>query len=247
LTVASRGRRGFLGRLGLGGEPAELASSALGDTIVSVRDRGGFREMVASAHGAELVWTRAALRDPSESGWPYVDLFHLAAVQARARQRALFIGCGGAVALRQFASVYPGLQMDLVERERSVIELARSWYALDAIPGLNVHVADGAEFVEGAAPASWDIVVIDAFDASEAASTLTRRPFLSALYRSLCPGGALGMNVIGTLDGPGPVRSLVDALRSSFDSVRMVPVLELDEAFSGSALRNVVVVATRKR
>lgn len=128
---------------GLTRRPEVLAVERVGGASVEVRDRDGFREMVARENGKELVWTRASLRDPTESGWPYIELLHLAALQARARGRALFVGSGGAVALRQFARAYPGVALDLVEREAQVVELARAWYGLDAIPGLTVHIAEG--------------------------------------------------------------------------------------------------------
>ncbi|HYO95046.1 MAG TPA: fused MFS/spermidine synthase [Polyangiaceae bacterium] len=222
-----------------------LASKRIGDTTVEVRDRGGFREMVACEGGEELVWTRASLRDPSESGWPYVELFHVAAIQAKARRRALFVGCGGAVAVRQFAKIYPGLAIDLVEREPQVIELARTWYDLDQIPGLSVHLADGAAFVKQAPPSSWDVAVIDAFDGSDPTAALSQGSFFAALGRALQPGGTSAVNVIGTLDGRGSVPELIRQLKSTFSRVRVVPVMGADEDYLPSTLRNVVLIASK--
>ncbi len=218
----------------------------VGDMVVRVRDRAGYREMVAARGSNELVWTRAALRDPGDSGWPYVELLHLAAIQARVRSRALFIGCGGAVALRQFARVYPGMALDLVEREAAVIELARRWYELDAIPRLSVHAAEGCAFLEGAPASRWDVVVIDAFDSSQSTQVWSAPGLVASLRRALCPGGAVAINVIGTLDGNGPVQELVDALSPSFEALRVVPVLHAAERYAPGALRNVVIVASRR-
>jgi len=241
----------LLGRLGSLWRPHVLATEHIGDTTIRVRDRDGYREMVACENGTELVWTRASLRDASASGWPYVELLHIAALQAKARRRALFVGCGGGVALRQFANLYPGLAIDLVEREAQVVELARAWYGLDDIPGLAVHVADGASFVQHAPPSSWDVAVIDAFDAFDALDAgdaphgLLRAPFFAALQRSLRPGGALAVNVIGTLDGHGPVRDVSACLKRFFRRIRVVPVMKGDEDYAPSALRNVVLIASK--
>ena len=49
--------------------------------------------------------------------------------------------------------------------------------------------------------------------------------------------------MIGTLTGDVPVRRVIDAARCSFEKVRVVPVMESDEAFSPRASRNVVVLA----
>ncbi|HLK40549.1 MAG TPA: hypothetical protein VKU41_27545 [Polyangiaceae bacterium] len=97
-----------------------------------------------------MIWTRAGLDDAARSGWPYIDLLHVAAGLARRRERALFIGCGGAVGPRQFAVSYPGIEIDVVESEDHVIELAKSFFGLDGIPRLTVHHAEGASFLEGA-------------------------------------------------------------------------------------------------
>ena len=221
------------------------ASERIGEITVEVRDRDGYREMVAREGGAELVWTRASLRDPSESGWPYVDLFHLAAIQAKARRRALFVGCGGAVAVRQFANLYPGLAIDLVEREPQVVELARTWYDLDKIPGLNVHIADGASFVKQALPSSWDVAVIDAFDGSDSTAALGQGSFFADVGRALRAAGTLAVNAIGTMDGRGSVGEVISKLRRTFSRVRVVPVMEADEDYLPSTLRNVVLIASK--
>jgi spermidine synthase len=223
-----------------------LASLETSSGTVTVRDRDGFREMVAtSAGGRELVWTRVELADATKSGWPYVDFFHLAAAAARQRRRALFIGAGGAVALRQFASVYPNIELDVVERDPAVIDLARRWFDLGAIHNLKVWLDDGADFVERAAAGCehrWDIAVIDAFDATEIAKPFTQRRFFSALRRVLAPGGAIALNLIAPLASPSPLHALLRSLETEFPRWRVVPVVSAQED-SLRASRNLVVIA----
>jgi spermidine synthase len=245
LRLAQEHTTALFRRLGQAYPPRPLARERIGELCVEVRDRAGFREMVARSADSELVWTRTNLSDPGESGWPYVELLHLAAIQAKARQRALFIGCGGAVALRQFAGVYPGIGLDLVEREARVIELARAWYGLDDIPGLTVHVADGADFATRAPAASWDILVVDAFDGSSSSAALSCAPFLSAARRLLRAGGALALNLLGTLDGQGSVAAAVRQLSRSFHRIRVVPVMGANERYCPSDQRNIVLIASR--
>lgn len=236
--------QGLLSRLGWGpGERVLERRRGLRETLL-VRDRAGFREMVASDAGSELVWSRAALSEPRVSGWPYLELFHVAAALAKQRRRALFVGCGGGVALHQFASVYPGLALDLVERDPAVLELARRWFALDALAALSVHVADGADFVVRARPATWDVALVDAYGAAEFDGPFATRSFFAALRRALTPDGAAAFNVIGALSGPGPVQAIVRLARAEFADVRMLPVLALSEEYAPSTRRNVVVVAS---
>lgn len=214
---------------------------------VTVRDVAGHREMVAFDDGGrELVWTRASLAEPSRSGWFYVELFHLAAARARHRGRALFIGCGGGVGVRRFAEVYPGLALDVVELDARVLDLASRWFGLGDIPGVTAHLADGAAFVASAAPATWDIAVIDAYDGVSLAAPLATEAFFFALRRSLRPGGAAAFNVIGALDGRGDVARVARCFKRAFGDVRLVPVLDPGEAYSPDARRNVVLLGSRR-
>jgi spermidine synthase len=204
----------------------ETARTAWGS--VTVRERSGFREMVARNGDTELVWSRVSLEDSRRSGWPYVDLLHLAPVLATTRGSALFVGSGGGVALRQFASAYPGMAIELVEREPVVLDLARRWFDLDSIPRLAVHVADGVDHVRRAPPAWWDVIVIDVYDASSFQQDFAVLDFLRAVRRALREGGALACNVIGTLGGQDAVAAFVASARHVFDDVRLLPVVDPD-------------------
>lgn len=233
-------------RLGLQGERI-LAKRDTAAGTLTVRDCSGFREMVATRDGRELVWTRAALSDPAVSGWPYIELFHVAAARAKERTRALFIGCGGAVAVRQFARMYPGIRIDIVDCDAEVIALALEHFALDAIPNVNIHIADGADYIERAPNACWDIVVLDAYDASDMGVAFSTRAFFATLARVLRPGGAAALNVIGTLTGPGPFERTHRALATELADVRIHPVTTVGERLAGDTLRNIVITAVRPR
>ncbi len=194
--------------------------------------------------GQEMIWTRAALHDGAKSGWPYIDLLHVAAGLARRRERALFLGCGGAVGPRQFALCYPGIEIDVVEPEVHVIELAQSFYGLGDIP-LRIHHAEGASFLDGSTEGSWDVIVVDAYEGHAVGDGLSGVSFFRALQGRLRPGGAFAFNVVGTLDGSGVVRSVLRAATSVFDDVRIVPVMTSTESYDPSTERNVILIGVR--
>jgi spermidine synthase len=213
---------------------------------LSVRDRDGFREMVAQGlAGSEMIWSRASLSDPSDSGWPYVDLFHVAAGLARGRETALFVGCGGAVGPRQFAVAYPGIRLDVVDSDPVVVDLARTFYRVDEIPNLALHVADGASFVARARPASWDVAVVDAYDGDALGDGIATPGFFDALRAALRAGGAIAFNLVGSLDG-AQLRTVVRAAGRSFDDLRVVPVMTAAESYRPGATRNIVLVGLRR-
>lgn len=221
------------------------ARTTEGTPAVVVRDRAGYREMVATDADGELVWSRAALDAPERSGWFYVDLLHLAAVRASHQRRILFIGSGGGVSVRQFARVYPGARLDVVEPDPRVVALAREWFGLDAVPNLTFVVDDGASFLRLATAATWDAIIVDAYDGSSLAAPLAGRAFFADAYRALRPGGGLAFNVISAL-GPGSAAAPIErtARAERFD-VRLVPVLDPGEIYSPSAVRNIVLLGRR--
>lgn len=219
-----------------------LARIADDEQTLEVRDRGLHREMVVRRGEDALVWTRVRHDHPSTSGWFYVDLLHLAASSAASRGRALFIGAGGGVAIRRFAETHPGMEIDLVELDGRVLDLARDWFGLAEVPGLRAQVADGAAFLARAPAAHWDVLVVDAFDTS-LPRAFTEPRFFADARRVLSPGGALAFNVIGPLVGRGAVRTTERLARAAFEEVRLVPVLDPGEAYEASAARNVVLIA----
>jgi len=212
---------------------------------IVVRDRAGYREMVASDAGGELVWSRAAIDEPERSGWFYVDLLHLAAVRAPSQRRILFLGSGGGVGIRQFARTYPGAVLDVVEPDPRVVDLARRWFGLGAVPNLSFVIDDGAAFLRGAADETWDAIVVDAYDGSALAAPLASRSFFADVRRCLRPGGGLAFNVIGALGGEGDLQRIERTARAERLDVRLVPVLDPGESYSPTAIRNVVLVARR--
>ncbi len=221
----------------------ELARVRAPSGAIVVRDRAGFREMVHETRDGEFVWTREALDRAGESGWPYVDLLQQAALLTPACRRALHLGCGGGVALRQLRRHAPAASIDVVEVEPAVVELARTYFGLNELSGLQVHVADAARFVANAPADRWDVVMVDAFMGPRLGARFRADRFWASLRRILSPGGALAMNTIGTLDPGGDVARLARRAERHFTDVRLHPVMTGADAGQPSALRNVVIVA----
>jgi spermidine synthase len=213
---------------------------------VVVRDVGHEREMVAQRGPLELVWTRVDRREPRRSAWFYVELFQLALARARHRKRALFIGAGGGAAVRQFRSLQPALQIDVVDLDPNVLELANTWFGLATLPNLRTFVGDGAAHVASSPDATWDVIVIDAYGAGhELPSAFSAATFWEDVAIRLCPGGAVAINVIGSLDGRGPVAQLERTVERHFERVQLVPVIDPGEKLDVTAARNVVLLASR--
>ena len=55
----------------------------------------------------------------------------------------------------------------------------------------------------------------------------------------------MAVNLIEALRPRGTLSEFISATRSTFERVRIAPVIEVDEDFSPSGLRNVVVIAAK--
>ncbi len=176
------------------------------------------------------------------------DVLGVARVHAAAYFRDLARPLGwsrASVGPRQFVVAYPGIRLDVVDSDPVVVDLARTFYRVDEIPNLALHVADGASFVARARPASWDVAVVDAYDGDALGDGIAAPGFFDALRAALRPGGAIAFNLVGSLDG-AELRTVVRAAGRSFDDLRVVPVMTAAESYHPGATRNIVLVGLRR-
>ena len=123
-------------------------------------------------------------------------------------RRALLLGLGGGTIASLLARRCPGATMVGVERNPSVLAVARSMLGLDAIPGLWVVRADAFAWVaEHAAtePGAFDLICLDIFDAGRLVRGVLAEPFLRQLAVLLAPRGTLSVNLLVTRYTPDQV------------------------------------------
>lgn len=116
-------------------------------------------------------------------------------------KRALLLGLGGGTVAALLARRCPGVAMVGIERDETVLTLARLEFGLDAIPGLEVVVADA--FVEVALraereAASYDFICLDLYESGRLAPGSLATTFLRRLATLLTPTGRLSVNLIVT-------------------------------------------------
>jgi spermidine synthase len=112
-------------------------------------------------------------------------------------KRALVIGGAGHAMSRYLEN--RGAQVTEVEIDPIVVELSDRHFG--AIKG-EVVIVDGRAFIETASPASYDLILVDAFDGGASVpAQLTTREFFEAVLRALTPQGVMIYNFVGTPEG----------------------------------------------
>jgi spermidine synthase/MFS family permease len=181
--------------------------------------------------------------EPYRTRYRYTDFFDLALAYNPDARNVLFIGLGAGSAEKRMWRDFPDVQIDVVEIDPVVVDVAYRYFELPRDPRLRVHVGDGRRFL-ATRPTRWDAIVIDAFFADAIPFHLVTREFLELARGRLNPGGVIVTNAIGAIEGPGSrlFRSIYRTYRSAFPTVLVHPAILPDDE-GDETFRNLILVA----
>lgn len=194
-----------------------------GHGLVRVTERGRIRQLWFVDGGGEAHLQTEVVSRPGGAGapaqgparadlaaslrrTPYLACMHRRIAEARPR-RVLVLGLGGGLLPAALAA--GGAEVLVVERSELVLGLARRFFAAGE-PGLEVHLADAADFVH-AAGEPFDACAIDVFEAHSyrLPDFVLSRRFHSALRARLRPGARVVQNALahsGHIDNIGSLK-----------------------------------------
>jgi spermidine synthase len=182
------------------------ARNALGERIVFRADSQYHRITVTEDETARhLRFDRShqsavSLDDGYESVIRYPDYLHLAlAVQPDARD-VLVLGLGGGTVSKRYWRDYPEVHVDSVEIDPVVVDVARTYFDLPEDPRLVVYVQDARRYVQ-ATDRTYDIIIVDAYNADSLPYHLTTEEFFGEVDGLLKPGGVVAYNIIASPEG----------------------------------------------
>lgn len=164
---------------------------------------------------------------------------------------ALMIGGAGYSYPKYYISHYADKNMDVVEIDDKVIELAKEYFFLDDLykdydlennPRLNLIVEDGRSFFNHNEK-KYDAILNDAFSGNSPATTLTTVEAVQLIHNSLNDHGVYLSNIISSLQGHDSrfLKSEVATLHTVFKNVYVVPCSDKDDA---ELKQNIMVVAS---
>lgn len=162
---------------------------------------------IARPWALELDYTRemmAALLLRPEPDWP---------------RKALLIGLGAASLTKFLYRHRPQSKLTVVEIEPAVVAAARQYFKLPEDPRrLRIEIADGVEWL-AASDETFDLILVDGFDADARAGGLDTLPFYRACRAHLGDAGLLSVNLLGRNRG---FKASVERVRKAFDNRAMV-------------------------
>ncbi len=182
---------------------------------------------------------------PFKTRLRYTDFFSLALAYKPSARKVLEIGLGGGSAPKRLWRDFPQLQIQAVEIDPVVRDVAYRYFHLPRDRRLKVAVDDGRSWLERHPSQRFDAILIDAFYADSIPFHLFTAEFLDQVHEHLNPGGVVIVNTIGATAGDGSQleRAIYRTYRSAFPTVLLHPV-SLPGEDKPTNVRNVMLVAT---
>jgi spermidine synthase len=174
------------------------ASSDYNDVVVT--QQGSLRRMyfvVDDGHGGtkQLLQSTYDLERPNSLDHEVFQTMVAGLLVQPRVQRVCMVGVGGAQLSNFLFARLLDIELDAVDICPAVVELARAHFGVPDDPRYRLHVGDGRVFVEQAAAASFDLLILDAYRGHSVPRHLRTREFFSVCRDRLTPGGAVVANM----------------------------------------------------
>jgi spermidine synthase len=129
-------------------------------------------------------------------------------------RKVLLIGLGAASLTKFLYRNYPLAKLTVVEIEPNVVAAARHFFKLPDDPlRIQMVIADGVEYVINS-DKTWDLILVDGFDADARAGGLDTLPFYQAARAHLSDRGIMAVNLLGRSRG---FKESVDRISTAFE------------------------------
>lgn len=207
---------------------------------ISVIDNAGSRQLRFD----QFVETAIRKDPPHDTLAAYTNYFHLAFLARPKIERTLFIGAGGGVGPRTFHKQSPEMDIDVVDIDSKVLDIAQKYFFLEQSPRIRTFAQDGRMYLRKT-DVKYDCLILDAFTiGGRIPFHLATREFFTLCRDRLRPGGLFIMNINSALEGADSqiFRSMLRTLNTVF---RHTDVFALDRKLRpANQSTNIILIAT---
>ena len=144
--------------------------------------------------------SRIDLHDPDFLLLEYTRLVFAAFLINDSPFKVLIIGLGGGALPRAINRYIPDAEIDVIDIDPDVVEVAEEFFFFDPGDKIKVHISDGRTFIQRTAldnpDKKYDMVILDAFNSSFTPKHLLTKEFLKELMLILDPSGVVAANVL---------------------------------------------------
>jgi spermidine synthase len=162
------------------------------DNGMEIRDEGDSRSLYFRN---EQLQSKMSLSTPHHLLLSYTRFMTLPLLPLGSVDNILVVGLGSGSFVRFFHHHFPRCRIDAVDPSENVIKAARGHFMLPENDLVRTHPADGHDFLRRCPDTRYDLILVDAFDASGMAPTIYNPDFLSLCSRKLTGSGWLSCNL----------------------------------------------------
>ncbi len=112
----------------------------------------------------------------------------------REPEDVLFVGLGAGAMPKYFFKHYRNSNVDIVELDPDVLEVAEKYFYFSEEEKMKVHILDGRIFIKRT-PKKYDMIFLDAYRGDQIPFHLTTREFLREVKKKLNKGGIVVSNI----------------------------------------------------
>lgn len=180
--------------------------------------------------------------DGNDLAAEYTKFFDLADYFNQDIKKALMIGGGAYSYPKDFLSKRKNAEMDVVEIDPGLTELAKKLFGLNDLPRMRILHQDGRVFLNKT-DSKYDAIFIDAFSSS-IPFHLTTKEFVGRVFDRLNEGGVVVMNIIASIEGDTGrfLRAEYATYKLFSDDVYIFPVQEPED---GGKIQNIILIAVK--
>lgn len=200
-------------------------------------------------HVGDHAQSAVSLADPSHLAFEYVQ--HLALVldavfTPPAPLRVTHVGGAGLSLARWVHHTRPGSPQIVLEPDTALTEAVRRELPLPRGHRIRVRPLRGEEGLPALAPASADVVVLDAYAGGQVPAALTTVEWLGEVARVLAPGGLFLAN-LGDRPGLRYAARVAAGAREALGPGAQTAYVALHSVLKAKGFGNVVLAASRER
>jgi spermidine synthase len=187
------------------------------------------------------------LKDPTELRLIYSRYTSVGFAFRPDAKNILIVGLGGGSIPKRLQKSFPSLQIDVVEIDPEVVQIAKSQFNVRESKNLRLYTQDGRLFLTRTQN-QYDIILLDAYYADAMPFHLATKQFFELAQRKLTPNGIIVANLISAVTGSSGkiARAFAKTERQVFPQVYIFAARRPDNV-SLETVQNVIVIATKDK
>lgn len=133
-------------------------------------------------------------------------------------QRILMLGGGALTAPRLMARQYPDAQIDVVEIDEQLPDIARQYFFYDDPDNVSIIIDDARSYINKNKH-TYDVIYVDVYADNMIPASMVTKEYVKTLSQSLTPQGYVVANVIGSMRAGHPCRDSIGVIDAGYRTV----------------------------